>query len=563
MANFGSKAGSRKKKSTKVTPVTQATPGREKEMVKNNAGGVSFKASNWLVFNRFLHLGSVGSHYQDEVNLTKISTEAIVKCLKENYAHAVDMIVGVSTNGKAVRNDYAIFALAVATDTANFTPEQTRLAFDASQKVCRIGTHFFLFNQFVDQFRGWGSQRRKAINNWYQNLDNSTLSYQVVKYQGRNTIEGDSTSRWSHRDLLRKSHPGLSSDLVRNAIYDYVCHGWKIDKESNSKQMLKKNQTLLRKSADSRYIIGHESLREVKDGTEAAQIVSEYGLTHESLPSELRDNKEVWNTLLQTMPATAMIRTLGRLTSYGLLSPNSANASLVVSKLLDQDYMKKARIHPLSILVALQQYRQGKGEKGSMTWQPNGQIMSALEQAFNQSFDYIEGTGKTLLLAVDVSGSMTAPAAGNTNLNAAQVSALMAYSTLRAEGDKRVDTTAFDTSEKPFNLRSKMSLQDIMDLASRSIHGGTDCSVPIRKAIASRKRYDAIVIYSDGEAWVGGQVHELMNEYRKKVNPDAKLICVNSSSNRHQLTDPNDILSLEVVGFSTSTPAVITAFLND
>jgi 60 kDa SS-A/Ro ribonucleoprotein len=108
-----------------------------------------------------------------------------------------------------------------------------------------------------------------------------------------------------------------------------------------------------------------------------------------------------------------------------------------------------------------------------------------------------------------------------------------------------------------------MSLQDIMDLASRSIHGGTDCSVPIRKAIASRKRYDAIVIYSDGEAWVGGQVHELMNEYRKKVNPDAKLICVNSSSNRHQLTDPNDILSLEVVGFSTSTPAVITAFLND
>jgi hypothetical protein len=36
MANFGSKAGSRKKKITKVTPVTQATPGREKEMVKND-----------------------------------------------------------------------------------------------------------------------------------------------------------------------------------------------------------------------------------------------------------------------------------------------------------------------------------------------------------------------------------------------------------------------------------------------------------------------------------------------------------------------------------------------
>ena len=563
MANFGSKAGSRKKNSTKVTSINKATPGREAEMVANNAGGVNFKASHWLVFNRFLHLGSTGTHYQDEVDLTKMSTDNIVTCLKENYANAIRMIVDVSVNGKAVRNDYAIFALAVATDTANFSPEQTREAFAAAQKVCRIGTHFFLFNEFVDKFRGWGSQRRKAVSNWYNNFDNSQLSYQVVKYQGRNTLEGDASSRWTHRDLLRKAHPAPSADKVRNAIYDYVCHGWEIDKTAKQKQMLKKNQTVINKSADTRYIVGHETLRGVDNGTEAANIVGEYGLTHESLPAELRNNAQVWDVLLKTMPATAMIRTLGRLTNYGLLDPNSANAQLVCNKLLDADYMRKARIHPLSILVALQQYRKGKGDKGDMVWSPNGQILSALEQAFNQSFDYVEKTGKRLLLGVDVSGSMAAPAAGNTGLNAAQVSALMAYSTLRVEGNKNVDVLAFDTAKRGFALKTKMSLQEIMDLAARSIHGGTDCSVPIRDALASRKVYDAIVIYSDSEGWVGGQVHELMNKYRKEVNPDAKLICVNSATNNHRLSDPQDILSMEIVGFSTSTPSAIEAFLRD
>jgi hypothetical protein len=32
--------------------------------------------------------------------------------------------------------------------------------------------------------------------------------------------------------------------------------------------------------------------------------------------------------------------------------------------------------------------------------------------------------------------------------------------------------------------------------------------------------------------------------------------------NTHRMSDPKDLLSMEVVGFSTETPAVINAFLN-
>ena len=559
MANFGSSIKSRK---VKVQPVTEVIRGREAEMTPNNAGGVNFKASHWLQMNRFLHLGSTGSYYVPEAKLTDDSAEAIRLCLEENYAYALQQIVNVSTNGTAVRNDYAIFALAVATDAEKFTSQQTGLAFNSMSQVCRTGSHLFLFNQFCDMFRGWGTARRRAIANWYNNMTVDNLSYQVIKYQGRNTIEGDATSRWSHRDLLRKSHPALSSDKVRNAVYDYICHGWSSKEDSKQKKMLQKSRNAIMKSTDCGFINGYEQLQLATSEKEAASLIETFKLTHEMVPSQFRNSPSVWMALLNNMPVNAMIRSLGRMSSYGILEENSVGTTKVIEKLTNKEYLRKSRLHPVSILVALQQYRNGKGEKGSLTWAVNPAIASALEFAFNESFNYLESSGKKILIGVDVSGSMSAAAAGSTNLNCAEVSALMAYVTARTEGFSNVDFIAFDTTKKVFNVRNNMSLQDIMDLAKQSIGGGTNCSVPIDDAISSRKRYDAVIIYSDNESWLGSQVSQTMTQYRRLVNPNAKLICVNSAMNTHRMSDPKDTLSMEIVGFSTETPTAINAFLN-
>jgi 60 kDa SS-A/Ro ribonucleoprotein len=568
MANFGTKSGTRKRNVPQVA-VQQPIPNREAEMVPNGTGGLGFAAGNWAVFRKFLILGSVGSYYVDEPKLTEEDTQAIVKCLQEDYTKAIGMIVECSTKGQAVKNDFAVYALAVASDPM-FGPQNTALAFNALPSVCRIAPHLFLYNQFADQFRGWGSARRRAVAQWYNSKSVEDLAYQAVKYQGRNTIEGDASSRWSHRDLFRKAHPSLGNDKNRNALYDYIVHGTDLSGSLSSDPKLKGKRFIqpeslvaISKEENLSLILGYELLQKAKGVGEAEYLIGKHRLSHEMVPTQFRSNPQIWAALLPAMPATAMIRTLGRLTAYGLLDKLSKHADEVIARLTSKEYVVKNRLHPIAILVALQQYRQGKGDKGSLTWSPNPAIISALETAFENSFDNVVPTGKRLLLGVDVSGSMSAPAAGSTNLNSAEVSALMSALTMRAEKENHTVSVGFDEAIVPFPIHNKMSYSDIMALAKQSIRGGTDCTQPIKYAIANKLVVDAIVIYSDNEANVGGHVSQAIEEYRKKFNKNCKLVCVNAAMTAHRNSDPKDPLSIEIVGFSTDTPSVISYFLKD
>jgi 60 kDa SS-A/Ro ribonucleoprotein len=65
----------------------------------------------------------------------------------------------------------------------------------------------------VQQFRGWGRGLRRAVGDWYLARESDQLAYQVLKYRQR---EG-----WSHRDLLRLSHPAGSG--AHRALFDFIC----------------------------------------------------------------------------------------------------------------------------------------------------------------------------------------------------------------------------------------------------------------------------------------------------------------------------------------------------
>src|SRR4029434_11347691 len=90
----------------------------------------------------------------------------------------------------------------------------------------------------------------------------------------------------------------------------------------------------------------------------------------------------VWKALHDRIPMTAMIRNLGIMTAMGLLKPFSDAKKLVLRKLKDETALKRARIHPLAVLVAQKIYAQGKGDKGSLTWSPVSTIVDALDEAF-------------------------------------------------------------------------------------------------------------------------------------------------------------------------------------
>lgn len=73
---------------------------------------------------------------------------------------------------------------------------------------------------------------------------------------------------------------------------------------------------------------------------------------------------------------------------------------------------------------------------------------------------------------------------------------------------------------------------------------------------------DAFVTYTDNETWYD-QIHpvQALRQYRQAMNIDAKLVVVAMTATRSTIGDPDDPATLDVVGFDTATPAVISNFV--
>jgi 60 kDa SS-A/Ro ribonucleoprotein len=91
--------------------------------------------------------------------------------------------------------------------------------------------------------------------------------------------------------------------------------------------------------------------------------------------------------------------------------------------------------------------------------------------------------------------------------------------------------------------------------------GGTDCALPMLWALERGIPADAFVVYTDSETWAG-TIHpaQALKAYRDQMGIAAKLIVVGMVSNGFTIADPNDAGMLDVVGFDTATPAVMSDF---
>ena len=193
-------------------------------------------------------------------------------------------------------------------------------------------------------------------------------------------------------------------------------------------------------------------------------LIAEYGLTHEMVPNEFLKSPDVWVALLEKMPITATLRNLGRMSALGLLEPFSENVQTVLDKFTPES-VKKARLHPLATLIGSKTYGSGEGAKGSLTWQPNPNILSHLEDVFYWGFEAIEPTGKNILLALDCSGSMfrnwgNPPFANCPTLTCAEIAGVMAMVTARTEQNYHL--TGFGTDIRDLPITSKSSLREVM-----------------------------------------------------------------------------------------------------
>lgn len=527
--------------STKQTAQSEPIPG--KTMVENNAGGNVFQISCWSRLDRFLVLGSDGgTYYVSEKKLTVENAKGVVECLQQDGLRTVRRIVEISDGGRAPKNDPAIFALALACTFGNDGTK--RFAYSQITKVCRIGTHLFQFGQCIQDLRGWSRGLRTGVAKFYTERGLDDLAYQIVKYQQRDG--------WTHRDVLRLCHAhtlGAHSPLMKYAVR----------KSDKTLDELGINVEFLPK-----IVQGYEKIKslEMTNVQQAVSLIEEYRLPRECVPTEFFNSPLIWEAMLPNMLPTALIRNLGKMTNVGVL--NSAfdeSVKFVCERLRDRELLKKGRVHPLSILVALSVYSSGHGMKGSLTWTPVAKIQEALSDAFYLAFDAVEPTGKNHLLALDVSGSMTWHGVAGSPLTPREAAAALALVTYRTEPNTQI--MAFSKTLVPVNITGQDRLEDVLRKMDAIPMGGTDCSVPMSYATQQKLPVDVFVVYTDNETWAG-KVHpcQALDTFRRRTGRmNAKLIVVGMESTGFSIADPEDPGMLDVVGFDTAVPTVMAEFV--
>lgn len=531
-----------------LTPQREPIPGSGQ--VPNSAGGYAWTVTPWDRLDRFLVLGSEGgTYYIGERKLTLENAQAVAECLALDGPRVVARVAEISQAGRAPKNDPALFALAMA---AGLGDEATRAAaLAALPRVARTGTHLFHFLQFVGGFRGWGRGVRRAVAAWYTQKQPRELAYQLLKYPSRDG--------WSHRDALRLAHPKPASDEQRLLFARAVARGRDTVVEGPGEALQ------LVRAADALH-------REPDVSPErAAEAIRAHRLTREMVPTHLLAHPVVWEALLHDMPLTALVRNLATLTRVGLLAPGSDAARSVAGRLADADALARARVHPVQVLSALRTYASGRGVRGSGTWAPVAQVVDALDAAFYLAFGAVEPARKRMMLALDVSGSMTARVMGLEGVSCREASAAMALVTAATEPE-HVFTAftagpypsmhpGFNTGLSPLAISPRQRLDDVVRSVSNLSFGGTDCALPMMVATKERWPVDVFVVYTDNETWAGS-VHpaQALRRYRETMGIAAKLVVVAMASNGFTIADPEDAGMLDVVGFDAAAPQLIADF---
>ena len=530
-----------------ATPQRDPIPGTAQ--VPNSAGGYAWTVDAWTRLDRFLVLGSEGgTYYVGPRELTVENAGAVAACLAEDGPRVVRRVVEVSASGRAPKNDPALFVLAMA---AGLGDAGTRAAaLRALPEVARTGTHLLHWLKYAGAFRGWGRGARRAVAAWYTAREGRELAHQLLKYPSRDG--------WAHRDALRLAHPKPETDEQR-ALFARAVRGALPQDAPGSLA------TALVRAADGLF-----ADPELSPGR-AAETIRRYRLTREMVPTPLLRHAVVWEALLEEMPVTALVRNLATLTRVGLLVDGSAAVKTVVSRLTDAARLKRARVHPVQVLSALRTYAAGNGVRGKGSWTPVARVVDALDAAFYLAFGAVEGSGRRTMLALDVSGSMSARVLGLPHLSCREASAAMALVTAAVEPEHFFTVFAsgaypsrwsdYSSGLTPLAISPRQRLDDVVRMTEGLPFGGTDCALPMVEALKQGWKVDVFVVYTDNETWAG-EIHpaQALRRYREATGIPAKLVVVGMASNGFSIADPDDAGMLDVVGFDAAAPQLIADF---
>jgi len=583
-------------------PAQSPLPGQ----VPNNAGGFSWQVDDMTRLYRLLIAGSAsGTYYTEQQDLLQQNLESVYRLLKDGHGHrVVDAVVAVSEKGRAHSNDPALLILALCASctvhgkvkralpevrhyeihrrnhpalfeqfsvegvthmrikngrneqmvrggdviyrtitllSPSFVeedhPEDLALrqyALAQLSRVARTGTHLLHFAQFVRKFRGWGPTLRKALQHWYIDMPEERLARQLLKYRER---DGN-----RQEYVISHAHPKPPTETY-HALFYWVKKGWPgIGDDPHPDPAL-------------RILWAYERAKRVTDEQELLSLIHEYKLSREMIPSRFLTSQKVWWAFLQNNAGEGLewlVRNLENMTRIGTLMSKNDATRRTVQLLTDPESIKKSRLHPIRILVALTHYAQSK--------KPIPEIVQALDKAFRLAFTNVVPTGKKILLAIDVSGSMKGThCSGLKSLTLHQVSAAIA--TVFSAVERHVEIIAVDTAIYPLRIVSSIPLDRIIQQFERFGGGGTNLGLVIEHALKRQQFFDCFVVLTDSYSWAGEHPSVLLTQYRKQINPAARMVTLQMVANHVTNHQVDDKRILDIVGFDTNVFAIMHAFI--
>lgn len=511
--------------------------------VRNAAGGPAYALEPKHALAQFASTGCFnGTFYAD--------AESQLGTLKSLIAQVNDNVflakLAVYSRERAYLKDMpaALAATLAACDTVLFQQVFDRVIDNG--RVLRTLFQMIRSGQFGK--KSLSSSLQRAFQRW---LNAASVEKLLSASIGRDP---------SLRDILRMARP-TPSDNSRRALF-----GWLTDKEQSKWAPA----TEVDLPEQVRLLV---AFRTAETAEQQIALLEKLHARWDVLADTAKGAK-VWAAMARTMGPQALRMNLNTLQRHGVFE-DAAMVRAVADRLGDENEIRRSRQFPYQFFAA---YLNASDEVPQA-------IKSALHKAAEIACGNVPELPGPVVIGLDVSGSMQSAVTGNrgrggtTKMRCVDVAALVAAALLRRNPDSVVvpfDTQAFDAKVDPSD-----SILSLADRLAKFGGGGTDCSLPIRKANAdfSKRKFVGVVLVSDNESWVyEGRPYfygangsaGVMTEWQQFVQNQVrlhggdfdgpKLICIDlQPSLTTQAPERIDILN--VGGFSDAVFDVITAFL--
>lgn len=519
--------------------VTTALPGQ----VENNTGGFVYEVTPKARLERFLILGTDGgTYYATENDITKQNVDWLIAQIKSDPELVLDVVLDVSKNGRAYKQDPAILAMALLVIHTEM-PAVKEKAVAFVPDVCRTATALFRYAQFIEDLSGWGRAKRRSVSNWFTSKSPENLAYQAVKYRQRNG--------WTLRDLMRLSHPvGMDQNVGGFILNGYT--GKFSEYNSNMPEI----------------IHGFTAMQRAEKISDVIVVLQEHkNLPWETIPTQFLKDPLVWKQLFYNdqLKGQALVRNVVRLAKIGAFD-DIRFAGDYANKLTDADMIEKTRLHPIQYLMASLTYSEGQIiDRGYMSygsrrrdWHNNPKIATALQHGFYASFKTIEPANARTMIGIDVSGSMSWGACAGSDITPAQGAAAMAMVAARSEPYTAVH--GFANTLRDLAITPEMSFSEIMKKTDIDNFGWTNPGLLINHAEENRIEVDTFIVITDNEVNSGAHPSTALKDYRDRMGINAKLVVMGMTATNFTIADPSDRNMLDVCGFDSNTPKVVSDF---